>query len=192
MTAFDLRAAIGFCWLAFVVVWLLAAANTKRTAERPGNQLGYRLIWIAAFALLYLSRPGRNALGPLGTVILPADLALVGFGLVMTIAGLALAFWARATLGRNWSGTIQFKQDHTLVQTGPYAVVRHPIYTAILLMFVGTALAYGTLAAVVAVPLAVVSFIVKARREEELMQQHFPDDYAAYRKRTRMIVPLVF
>jgi len=192
VSAFELREAISLCWLVFVVVWVLASGATKRTAERPGNQVPYRVMWFAAFGLLFLSRPRRNALGSLGRAVLPADSTLAAVGLVLAIAGLAFAIWARATLGRNWSGTIQFKEDHTLVDRGPYAIVRHPIYTAILIMFVGTALAYGTLGALLAVPLAVVSFVIKARQEEELMEKHFPEEYAAYRARTRMIVPLVF
>jgi len=192
MTVFDLRQAVGLCWLAFVVVWLLASGRTKRTVERAGNQFGYRAMWIVAFGLMFVSRPGRTDLGVITRAILQANDLIVSIGLVVTIAGLALAVWARAALGGNWSGTVQFKEDHTLVERGPYAVVRHPIYTAILLMFLGTAIANGTLGALVAVPLAVVSFIVKARQEEELLQRHFPDAYAAYRTRTRMIVPLVF
>lgn len=149
-------------------------------------------MWLGAFLLLYLSRPGRNALGPLGRRVLPGTAPVAALGLLLTIGGLVLAFWARATLGGNWSGLVTFKEDHTLVRTGPYASVRHPIYTAILTMFLGTAIAYGTLAAVGAFPLAVVSFVVKARQEERLLARHFPEEYAEYRTHTSMLVPGVF
>jgi protein-S-isoprenylcysteine O-methyltransferase Ste14 len=192
MAIVDMRQAVGFCWLAFVIVWLLAAGRTKRTAERVANQAGYRVMWALAFGLMYVSRPGRANLGGLTAAVLPVNDLVVLLGLLLTIAGLALAFWARATLGGNWSGTIQFKENHELVQSGPYAFVRHPIYTAILMMFLGTAIANGTLGALIALPLAVASFIVKARQEEALMGKHFPDEYAAYRAHTRMIVPFVY
>lgn len=192
MSLFVLRSAVGLCWLGFVVVWLIAARSTKRTVERPPNQLGYRAAWVAAFALLYVSRPGRARAGALSDKVLPDPLLLAALGLALTIAGLALAFWARATLGGNWSGNVTFKENHTLVETGPYSFVRHPIYTAILAMFLGSALAYGTLGALVGFPIAIAGFVFKARTEEALMQKHFPEAYPSYRSRTRMLVPLVF
>src|SRR5207248_5310755 len=121
-----------------------------------------------------------------------ADTAFALLAFVIALGGLLLAFWARATLGGNWSGTITLKEDHTLVQNGPYRTIRHPIYTAILLMFLGSALFYGTLGAVAAVPLCAVGFVVKAHQEEELMQRTFPDAYPPYRARTKMLVPGVF
>jgi len=192
MTIVEIRGAVGAVWFVFVVVWVIASRNTKRTVERPANQLGYRVAWIAAFAILFVSRPrAYNRFAPLTDHVLPGSDAVVLAGLALATAGLALAFWARATLGGNWSGTVTFKEDHSLIDTGPYAFVRHPIYTAILLMFVGTAVAYGTLGSLLAVPVAAVSFVVKARQEEHLLEKHFPDAYPAYRARTRMIVPFL-
>ena len=193
MTIIAGRQAVSALWLVFVVVWILASRDTKRTVERPDNQAVYRVMWLVAFVLLFLSRPRphTNRLTPLVTSVLPSSRALVLAGFVLGCAGLALAFWARATLGGNWSGTITFKEDHSLIDTGPYAFVRHPIYTAILLMFLGTAVAYGTLGAVLAVPVGVVSFIVKARQEEQLLERHFPDAYPAYRSHTKMLVPFL-
>ena len=190
MTVVTIRQAVGLCWLAFVVVWVLASRATKRTVERPDNQFVYRSMWLVAFALLFLSRPRRRVM-LLDRPVLSSSIAVALAGLVLVIAGLAFAFWARATLGGNWSGTVTFKENHTLVDTGPYAIVRHPIYTAILLMFVGTAIANGTVGGLVALPVAVVGFVVKARQEEGLLQRHFPDAYPAYRARTRMLVPFV-
>jgi protein-S-isoprenylcysteine O-methyltransferase Ste14 len=191
MTIFALRQAVWFCWLLFIVVWVLAAASTKRTIERPPNQLFYRALLVVALILLGNSRSASDT-SPLGRVVLPGSHFVVAIGLFLTVGGLALAFWARATLGGNWSGTITLKQGHTLVQSGPYGFVRHPIYTAALLMFLGSAVAFGTVGAMLALPVAGLSCVVKARQEEALLLAHFGEMYAHYRSRTRMLVPLVF
>ncbi len=188
----HLRDAVGFCWVVFIVVWVLAAGRTKRTASRPGGQVLYRVFWFAAFALLYISRPHQRGLEPITKPIVHVGASVALVGLALAIAGLALAFWARATLGTNWSGQITLKEGHTLVRTGPYAAIRHPIYTAILLMFAGSALTYGTLGAIVAFPFAVIGFVIKANMEEELMIATFPDAYPAYREHTKMLVPGVY
>ena len=183
---------MGLCWVVFVLVWIIAAASTKRTVARPRNQGVYRVLWFVAFTCLFLGSPRRRTTELLARSMIPARLDLAFGGLVVVLGGLALAFWARATLGRNWSATITLKENHTLVQTGPYRSIRHPIYTAILLMFLGSAIAYGTAGALLAFPIAAVGFLIKARHEEALMQQHFPDVYPEYRLRTRMLVPGVY
>ncbi len=187
-----LRGAIGLCWIVFIVVWVIAARSTKRTVRQPGNQVLYRIFWLAAFASLFLGRPMRNPVLFLRRAVFHVgpDLALVA--LAIAICGVALAFWARATLGGNWSGQITLKEDHTLVRSGPYRAIRHPIYTAILMMFLGSALSYGTLGAVVGFPLALIGFVIKAKQEEALMLETFPDAYPAYRSQTKMLVPGVF
>lgn len=85
-----------------------------------------------------------------------------------------------------------FKENHELVQSGPYALVRHPIYTALLLMYLGTALAIGTVGALIGLPIFFLSFWIKFRQEEVVMITHFGDQYVEYRKRVRAIVPFVF
>jgi protein-S-isoprenylcysteine O-methyltransferase Ste14 len=116
---------------------------------------------------------------------------LDAIGFVLTLLGLSVAIWARLTLGTNWSGTVTFKENHELIQSGPYAVVRHPIYTGLLLMFLGTAFAIGTVGAFLSVPTLFLSFWIKSRQEEALMIDHFGEQYAAYRQRVRAIIPFV-
>jgi len=191
MTA-TLRTAVDLCWLIFIVVWVIASASAKRTVSRPGNQVLYRVFWLAGFGSLYLSRPRRRSIPLLSRPVAHVGGGVAGLGLVIVLGGLALAFWARATLGGNWSGTITLKENHTLVQSGPYGIVRHPIYTAILAMFLGSAITYGTRGAFLAFPVCAVGFILKARQEEALMQQTFPDAYPDYRTRTKMLVPGIY
>jgi protein-S-isoprenylcysteine O-methyltransferase Ste14 len=113
-------------------------------------------------------------------------------GLVLTVLGLLLAIWARVVLGGNWSGSVTFKEDHELIVRGPYALVRHPIYTALLLMYLGTELAIGTVGGLVGWPIFFLSFWIKFRQEEALMIAHFGEQYSVYRKRVRALIPFVF
>src|SRR4029453_19359785 len=104
-------------------------------------------------------------------------------GAFLCISGLSFAVWARVILGGNWSGVITLKEGHELIERGPYRVVRHPIYTGILAMFVGTAIGIGYFGGFLGLLLVFVSFWLKLKREEDLMLKHFPDKYAAYQRR---------
>jgi protein-S-isoprenylcysteine O-methyltransferase Ste14 len=128
---------------------------------------------------------------PLDIRIVPAMETVQWLAGMLCIAGLVFCVWARATLGRNWSGTITLKEGHELIERGPYRLVRHPIYTGLLVMFLATALALGHLGGVLAVPLAFASFWIKLEQEERLMLQQFPDQYRSYQRRVKRIIPFV-
>ena len=178
------------CWILFAVIWLLAAATNKRSIYRESGaqRLRYSILLIIAFLLL--SRSYRLPF-PFGVRIIPATEAVKWMAGILCIAGLLFCFWARATLGRNWSGTVTLKEGHELIQGGPYRFVRHPIYTGLLAMFLATAIAYGHVGGFVAVLVAFASFWIKLLGEEKLMLQQFPDQYAAYRQRVKRIIPFV-
>jgi protein-S-isoprenylcysteine O-methyltransferase Ste14 len=142
---------------------------------------------IACFLLLY----GRRLPYPLNLRIVPAMAPPACAAAVLCIIGLAFAFWARVTLGRNWSGVVTLKEGHELVERGPYRFVRHPIYTGILTMFFATALALGHVAGFAATLLMFASFWIKLCDEEQLMLQQFPHRYAVYRRRVKRIIPFV-
>ena len=181
---------IRVCWLVFVAIWVIAAVSTKRTVyrENPAQRLRY-WIWlvIAYFLLLY----GPRLPYPLNLRIVPHVAPIAWTAAVLCVIGLAFAVWARATLGRNWSGVVTLKEGHELVERGPYRFVRHPIYTGILTMFFATALALGRLAGFAAMLLMFASFWLKLRDEEKLMLQQFPERYAAYRRRAKCVIPFV-
>jgi protein-S-isoprenylcysteine O-methyltransferase Ste14 len=85
-----------------------------------------------------------------------------------------------------------FKEQHELIERGPYRFVRHPIYSGVLLMLFGTMLLSGTIAGVIVVVITVAALSVKARREERLLTKHFPDSYPRYRERVKSaIIPFV-
>lgn len=174
------------CWLLWGAYWLAMSFRTKRTVER-GGFLGYRLVALAAFGALFavghlLGLGTRSRLWEAGTVVeLLADILVLG--------GAAFSVWARVTLGRNWSAEVVFKQDHELIRSGPYALVRHPIYTGLLAMALGTAIAYGRALGFALFLALCAAFWWKSRDEERVMRAHFPDEYPAYRDRVHAIVP---
>jgi protein-S-isoprenylcysteine O-methyltransferase Ste14 len=178
------------CWIVFAVYWAAAAISTKRTIERQSwkSRRLYVLLLVLAFLLLFRLVPAY----PLNIRVLPVALGLDVAAALLCIGGLALAIWARRTIGRNWSGVVTLKRDHELVTGGPYRYVRHPIYSAILLMFVASALASGRVDGFIGFALCVASFWVKLRQEEALMARHFPEQYAAYRASVKALVPFLF
>ncbi len=110
-------------------------------------------------------------------------------GVAVLVAGLAIACWARALLGRNWSGEVVLKEGHELVERGPYRVVRHPIYTGLLVALLGTAIKVRDWRGLLAVALAFVSFWAKLRREERWLGEHFGAPYRDYVGRTHALLP---
>jgi protein-S-isoprenylcysteine O-methyltransferase Ste14 len=111
--------------------------------------------------------------------------------LALVVAGAAFALWARFTIGTNWSGVVTLKQDHELMQSGPYHVVRHPIYTGLLTMGLGSSLQYDEVYGFLFLVLAAVMLAFKMRLEERLMMENFPDQYPQYRQHVKAIVPFV-
>jgi protein-S-isoprenylcysteine O-methyltransferase Ste14 len=181
------------CWDVFLVVWVIGLFFNKRTVQREtiGRRLSYSLLFFLSFGLLFrrVFLPRRHLLAQ---VVLPHCHALNAASVVLAVVGLALALWARGTLGRNWSGAVTFKENHELIERGPYALVRHPIYTAMLLMYLGTALALGYAGGLIGFPILFLSFWIKYRQEEALMIAHFGDQYRDYMKRVRALIPFMF
>ena len=185
---------IAACWGIFVVVWLIASFFTKRTVERSASI--WRLVWIAALVALIAAAGGGN--GALWQH-LPKTLDLTwevteNVGLAadaITIVGLLITLWARYTLGSNWSGNVTFKEDHELITSGPYAFVRHPIYTGMLTMLFGTVLISGHAFGFAILALGTFMLWLKSLDEERMMTKHFPDAYPPYKKRVAAIIPFV-
>jgi protein-S-isoprenylcysteine O-methyltransferase Ste14 len=179
---------IELCWLAWVLYWVAMAFATKRTIERHGF-FGYRLVAvvvvIASILLGKLVRVSPHA------QLWPASLALGIASDCIVLAGAAFTVWARITLGRNWSAEVTFKQDHELIESGPYMLARHPIYTGLIAMALGTAINYGRALGFALFLALCAALWWKARQEEQVMSRHFPDAYADYRARVRAIIPFV-
>jgi len=176
------------CWIAWLAYWLIMASMTKPTIERRGF-IGYRLV--ALVVVVGLLAAGRvlhvSSRSQLWQTTLP--LGIVTDWIVL--AGAAFTVWARITLGRNWSGEVTFKQGHELIESGPYALARHPIYTGLIVMALGTAINYGRAIGFVLFLSLCAALWWKARQEERIMSEHFPKAYAEYKTRVRAIIPFV-
>jgi protein-S-isoprenylcysteine O-methyltransferase Ste14 len=171
-------------WVAFWIYWLIASIGVKVGQTRRTRFGGIRIGLI--LVVLLLLRAGA----------FPADTAvhdpwLQGTGLGIFLLGLALAVWARVYLGRNWGMPMSQKADPELVTTGPYARVRHPIYSGMILAMIGTAIAVSLywLAAVVIMG---GYFIYSAVTEERSMARLFPSTYPDYKRSTKMLIPFIF
>ncbi|NNN01950.1 MAG: isoprenylcysteine carboxylmethyltransferase family protein [Acidimicrobiaceae bacterium] len=171
-------------WGAFWIYWLAAAFSTKRGRVAWNGELRIRAV--IAIVVVLLLRVGALRGGGLNSDPWRAGIGLVLFGL-----GLGFAVWARLHIGRNWGTPMSQKDDPELVTSGPYALVRHPIYSGILLAGVASALAldWNWLLMVV---LTGIYFIYSAKVEERHLTKVFPVDYPLYRHSTKMLVPFIF
>ena len=177
------------CWIIFVAYWIANALSVKATAERKSfaSSLSYRIPCLVGGVMV---AKFHNLHYPFYLPITPENVFTYWLGAPVCVAGLAMAIWARWTLADNWSGSIQFKQDHQLIRKGPYRFVRHPIYTGILIMCVAPAVQFGRLHCWLGFLIIGVGLWIKLKQEEVVMMEHFPE-YAAYKKEVKALVPFV-
>jgi protein-S-isoprenylcysteine O-methyltransferase Ste14 len=180
---------IGWLWIGFCIVWLCAALTAKRRLRR--QSAGSRSLESGLLVAAYILLDGRLSIGILGLRVLPRTLDVQWLGLALTAVGFALAFWARYILGRNWSGVVSISENHELVSSGPYAYVRNPIYSGILLAILGTAVGFGRLSGFIAFLLSAISFLHKSRIEEGFLMQEFGEKFNLYRQRVKALIPFV-
>lgn len=193
--------AIFIVWDIWIVTWIVAALWSNRTVKRAGlsREFRYRVLALAGFLLLFAASVsvdhGHWHIGPPRGVfafrLWPYPPLAVGWLMVvLAAAGIAFAWWARIYLGRLWSGSITRKEDHRVVDKGPYALVRHPIYTGLLTAAVATAIATGTLHTVLGAIVLIVAYWMKAKVEEGFLREELgPEAYDSYRRRVPMLVP---
>jgi protein-S-isoprenylcysteine O-methyltransferase Ste14 len=182
-------------WVAVGAVWLVSAWGAKPSVRRESGftRLLHIAIMAAGFLLLFpsLSASFTLPVGPLARRFLPHAPAIAWGGAVLTAAGCAFAIWARLLLGANWSGRVTLKQDHQLIARGPYAIVRHPIYSGFLAGLLGTAIALGEWRGLAGLALAFLGWWTKSRAEEAFLAEHFGAHYAHYRRRVKALIPFV-
>lgn len=178
------------CWLGFLGYWLASSRHIKPAAERQSwlSIARNRVPTMLGGMLLCWNGPLPAWLG--AALGLPADAGHY-LGAALCVAGLAVAIWARRTLADNWSSNVTFRQGHELIERGPYRLARHPIYTGVLLMGLGTATARGQVSCWLGLALMCTGFWIKLKQEEGLMLRHFPEAYPDYRKRVKALVPFV-
>lgn len=175
-------------WVVFWSFWFILAFLTRSPVKRrqssrlpilPIIAIAIWILFTAVFPWLPLLR------------IVPDELVIALVGTAITLAGLGFAIWARLHLGTNWSGQPMIKMDHQLIRTGPYKIVRNPIYTGILVAFAGTALVVGEFWAVIALLIILVVFYAKIRTEEKFLQEEFGESFVHYKKEVKALIPFV-
>jgi protein-S-isoprenylcysteine O-methyltransferase Ste14 len=184
----DLLATIGLvvCWGAFLLAWLAGAVFYESRAPAPQTRSRFGptvLIGAVIVTVISVALPRADWRS---LVVHPAWARAAG--LVLLVAATAFAIWARVALGTMWSAAPTVKREHQLRTTGPYGITRHPIYTGMLGMLLGSLLLSGG-RWVIAFPVYLVLLEVKIRVEEKLMLAEFPDEYPRYRQRVPQLVP---
>ena len=182
MRALELVFIVG--WAAFWLYWFAAAVSVKRGRVSWSRELRVRaVIIVIAIVLVRFGAFRGHALN--------TDPLRAGLGLVLFALGLAFAIWARVNIGRNWGTPMTRKDEPELVTSGPYHLVRHPIYTGILVAGIGTSVALNW-TWLIAAGLAGIYFVYSATVEERYLAERFPDTYPTYKCSTKMLLPYVF
>jgi protein-S-isoprenylcysteine O-methyltransferase Ste14 len=190
------------CWVIYLLVWAVSAFNVKRDIRGGSGNLWQQfwLLRLVVAAILLLLVAARIATGTehftnsrliFSRVIFPQSTVIGWTDAALSVIGVSFAIWARVHLGRNWSPRPTAKENHELVTTGPYAYVRHPIYTGLLLMALGAALT-GSLWGIGVFIFAILLFISRIGREEKIMLELFPEAYPRYQARTKKLIPWVW
>jgi protein-S-isoprenylcysteine O-methyltransferase Ste14 len=177
-------------WAAWFLYWWLASRGVKQAHKSEATASRGMHLAILAFAFLMMFSDLFH-FGLMGRRLWPAAAAMTWAGLGMTAAGMLFTIWARVHLGRYWSGEVQIKEGHRIIMTGPYALVRHPIYTGFLLAILGSAVTLGEVRGLVIIAATSVAFWRKVRIEEAVLAKEFGGEYAAYRGRTKALIPFL-
>jgi len=173
----------------FTIYWSASARNSAPTksSESKRSTIFHQVVMNSAYVILFWPIPGLRGWW------LPANSPyLLPVGVVVEAAGIALAIWARRHLGRNWSAAVRIGEGHELVRSGPYRWLRHPIYTGVIFMVLGIAIASAQIHALLALAILFVAYIRKTGLEEDILEKQFGAAYDDYRKHSWRLIPLIF
>jgi protein-S-isoprenylcysteine O-methyltransferase Ste14 len=188
-------------WVILWTYWLISAFRVKKSVPTDRTwwfrTIGIRLvIFIVVVWAIYAGHGGafehivsdffnQSSRPTIGGILLGV------LGVFLCATGITFAIWARVYLGKNWGMPMTFRKKPELVASGPYRFVRHPIYSGFLLAVLGTALVDGPIWFLVLLFMGIY-FIYSAKVEEGMMLKEFPDQYPAYMKRTKAVIPFVW
>jgi protein-S-isoprenylcysteine O-methyltransferase Ste14 len=175
------------CWVSVALYWNISAQSVKPAVEKQGfvDRLARMPVWLGFILFIFAWTY------PVGAVVTQRTVVSDSVAVAICALGSFVAIWSRKTLGAEWSRDVELKHGHKLVQRGPYSLMRHPIYTAHLLLGLGTAVGSGRLVAFVGLASFVVGFWIKLKQEERLLLRSFPDEYPAYQARVKALIPYV-
>jgi protein-S-isoprenylcysteine O-methyltransferase Ste14 len=182
--------AIQGLWTLLWGYWAVSALRSRRSRRGQGSAW-YLIHLVMVLPAYLLPLVGVYRIGFLAERMMPRSELAELCGMLLVAMGVGFAVWARKHLGSYWSANVTIKNKHRLIRTGPYRLVRHPIYTGLLTALIGTAIVIGQWHALVAVGIAVIAMIRKIRLEERWLGQHMVEEYRRYQAETRALVPLV-
>jgi protein-S-isoprenylcysteine O-methyltransferase Ste14 len=179
--------AFGIVWIAWIVSWGLAAFWRGRTVKGTPlkDSWPYMALTVVGAILFFHTTSRRLQSTMLWHVGLDGAYALVA----ITAAGFLFTWWARIHLGKLWSGAVTIKESHRVVDTGPFALVRHPIYFGLIVAIIATGIAKANVPALIGLVLLLLGIFVKARLEERVLRRELGPAYEAYAKRVPMLIP---
>jgi len=184
----DNPAILKWMWVGLAMYWLVAARGTRNTEVSESVWFRVLRLGILSVTFVFLLSPWLRV-GWLGRRFVPESAVARGAGLTLTAAGLLLCVWARRTLGDYWSDKVALKVDHQLIRRGPYAHLRHPIYSGVLLAVAGTAVAIGEWRGLVALALLGANYFVKAKREDRILASRFGERFTEYKRQAGFLLP---
>jgi protein-S-isoprenylcysteine O-methyltransferase Ste14 len=180
------------CWLIFLSYWIINWHAVKQTEQTEWKAPGFYWTSIWIIILLFLL---SHFLHPLHQNLMTSTshiAAIQTVGIVITVIGLIIAIIARRSLADNWSSDVALKKDHKLITTGIYRYIRHPIYTGVTFMGIGTILVLQSIVIILFYVIMVVFLLYKYKKEEKLLRKHFPKAYATYMKKTKALIPFIY
>ena len=178
-----------YVWLAWLISWFAAAVWSGRTVKRPAlrRELWYRVLTMTGAVLMF----GMVGMRRYDIALWRLNGGIGWLFAAITVAGMLFMWWARLHLGRLWSSSVTRKSDHSVIDTGPYAIVRHPIYTGLLLAIGATVCVRASAQTVAGAALIATGIYIKARVEEQFLREQLGEEaYDAYARRVPMLVPL--
>jgi protein-S-isoprenylcysteine O-methyltransferase Ste14 len=188
----DLLTTTAIIWALFGVYWVLCAVRNRKSFTPPAESESsfyrpFRILLLAfAFLLLFWK---RTAIGVLGSRFVPQTSAIAIAGFVIMLAGLGIGLWARRHLGEYWSDKVMLQASHKLIRSGPYAYMRHPIYSGVLLGMAGTALILGEWRGVLSFLLMSINYTIKAKREEHILRTQFGAEFEEHKNHAGFLLP---
>ena len=179
------------CWMVFWVYWSFGAPR-----RRPAKRKVARIFTVLNTVLLYLGfllvLLGRGISGSLGLLFVPQTISINVTGAVFAVIGIAFAIWSRQSLRNNWSGVVAITEGQEFIRSGPYAIVRHPIYAGMLLALLGTMLVSSTVGSLLGFVLAILSLWQKGSIEEQFLMVEFGEQYANYQREVKFLIPFIY
>jgi protein-S-isoprenylcysteine O-methyltransferase Ste14 len=183
---------VSICWIIFAIIWLVSAFGAKRNLHVSWWRSGWLRVILIICVYLFLRQEIYASFwtSHIREISLTTNPVVGGIGALLCIIGIGLAIWARLHIGTNWGMPMSLKENRELVTSGPYHYIRHPIYAGVMLALVGSALVVSPWLLLVFI-LYFLYFIYSATSEEKTLTKEFPEEYAAYKKHTKMLIPFI-